>query len=188
MNRDELAQSERRKYLDVWAHSEVYAKHSPGLRHAPEAFAWFTMNGCATLIDLGCGDGRAVEWFQAQPTCLNARGVDIAHEGPRILRQSLWDEIPANWHAHFGYSCDVLEHIPTDMVPDTIACMAGAIEKAAWFQIALFPDTVGTMGDWGTLHLTVKPMEWWRHALSRSFRVVYAIERHKRASFLLLPL
>lgn len=181
-----LAERERVKYERVWAECPLYQTHSPGLRHAPEAFAWFTQTSCSTLLDLGCGDGRALDWFREQPVVAEARGVDIAHASPTILRHTLWEPIPEEWRADFGYSCDVLEHIPTEKVRDVIACMAGAVRKAAWVQIALFEDSAGSMGDWGTLHLTIESYVWWKHALDRSFNVVYGSERRQRASFLLL--
>jgi len=182
---DDLAVAERAKYERVWAECELYHKHSPGLRHAPEGYAWFTQNECETLIDFGCGDGRAMDWFRAQPDVKRAIGVDIAHRSEHIFRLPLWQTLPDAWHSDFGYSCDVLEHIPTDMVPKVIESMAAATRKAAWVQIALFEDTAGSMGDWGPLHLTVKPLPWWRFALARHFNVVWSTERRRRATFLL---
>jgi len=182
----DLARIERDKYERVWAECPAYKRHSPGLRHAPEAYGWFCMTGCASLIDFGCGDGRALRWFADQPEAQRVHGIDIAHEGVDIDRHCLWDPIPAGLHTDFGFSCDVLEHIPTEHVDACVRNMAEAVRTAAWVQVALFDDTAGTQGDWGPLHLTVKPKSWWAHCFDRYFKVVYGVERQGRATFLLL--
>ena len=137
------------------------------------------------MIDFGCGDGRTMAWF-SELGCQDVMGVDIAHRRSDILQLPLWKPVPEAWHKDFGFSCDVLEHIPTEMVPACIENMAEATRKAAWIQVAMFEDTAGTTGDWGQLHLTVKPLPWWRHALGRHFKIVHATERKRRATFLCL--
>ena len=61
-----LEQEEREKYQRVWAKSRIYDLHSPGLEHAPQGYGWMLAMGCATLMDWGCGNGRAMSWFYGQ--------------------------------------------------------------------------------------------------------------------------
>lgn len=181
---DELAERERAKYEKVWERSPIYARASPGQRHAPEVYGWYHANECKTFCDFGAGDGRTIDTLielgvRPEDVC----GVDlIASRHERVIGNwNLWaDALP--YPSDFGMCCDVLEHIPPKRVDDVLANLAASIRVAGWFQIAMFEDKAGADIN-ETLHLTVEAFAWWHHKVGRHFRVVHSWDRHQRAVF-----
>jgi len=156
-----LEQLEREKYERIWSHKE-YSANSPGERLVPYFLKHVPFRPSDTLVDLGCGTGRA--------------GAMLAREGLQVylsdhvnavqpeihlpfIEANLWDPFfPAGFD--WFYCCDVMEHIPTKKV-DAVLDNIAAIARGGFFQIALFPD------EWfgEVLHLTVESSDWWTKKL-----------------------
>jgi hypothetical protein len=81
-----------------------------------------------------------------------------------LLIGNMWD-IPVTLAADWGFCCDVMEHIPTDRVADVLRFVRASTRHATYFNISLRADGCGRLiGD--ALHLTVRPLDWWRTRLS----------------------
>ncbi len=123
----------------------------------------------STIVDLGCGTGRLVD--RLNQAGHYAYGVDIAPNSvdPDILKswnnrfsfQPLWEKIPLVSHQLWdvGVCTDVMEHIPEELVKDTLQCIMRACHQV-FFLIAGTLDYAGRMGE-VPLHLTVKSHAWW---------------------------
>lgn len=180
---DEIA-AETAKYRKAWSYDR-YRKVAPG-----EALvgAAATIMGCRageTLIDWGCGTGRAAAAFQALG--MKVTGFDIADncldsavDVPLVVG-CLWDP-PPGLSALYGYCTDVLEHIPPKQVGPVLDGIAERTRKAAFFQVATFHDGFGkVLGE--PLHLTVRPADWWLGRLEKRWRVVTRSGDDKRPQF-----
>ena len=143
----------------MWAH-DSYRKHSPGEGLVDTAIEHFGPAG--SVIDFGCGTGRAAMLFQERgfdvialdlaSNCLDP-GVTVSFTGC-----CLWD-MP-DIHADYGFCTDVMEHVPEEMVD---AVLDGIRErtKKAFFQIATSKDGFGPKLIGEPLHVTVRPADWW---------------------------
>lgn len=170
---DKVAEKERVKYERMWEF-DSYRERSPGTRFIDNALALLKPKNGASFIDLGCGTGR-VSNFLKWKCGFDVTAVDIAENAckefdGRFVVANLW-ELPEDLGIFdYGFCADVMEHIPTDKVPDTLKCIANHT-KQCYFQIANFHchegDKIGEH-----LHLTVKSVNWWRSALNRHFNKV----------------
>lgn len=158
--------SEREKYEAIWK-QEPYRKVSPGLRYVEEAVSSLGMKPGASVADWGCGLGRCAKWFEDRGYL--AVGVDIAansiEEDVPFVLSSLWDtsRLPK---VDYGFSSDVLEHIPPDKVMDTLQAMHDTAAIGCYLNIDTIPDAFGILlGD--RLHLTVRPAEEWEADLCK---------------------
>ena len=160
---DTLAEHERVKYERMWARPE-YHVCSPGELSAPDAIQTFGRLG--TVIDFGCGDGKAIHLFRKAG--YRAIGVDHVSLMPDTVQSCLWS-LPADLPvADFGYCADVMEHIPPERVDDVLVNIARHVSRMAYFRIATTPDVMGKLiGE--TLHLTVQPAHWWLARVSVAF-------------------
>lgn len=173
---------ERTKYRKAWA-TDAYQRYSPGLLAAPEAMEWYRSTGCASLTDFGCGDGRAMRWFGAHG--VPVVGVDLMGDtvgavgAVEVDLSNLPDELPVT---DFAFSCDVLEHLPTEGVLPALGGMLRHTNIAGYVQVFTRPDGVGdTIGE--TLHLTVRPAAWWREQIEQAGWTVHKQTGRGRATF-----
>ncbi len=157
------AEQEREKYRRMWS-VPAYRNYSPGAGLATEFRARLAKAG-DTVIDLGCGTGRAADMLRQKG--IEVTGFDIAENALDgnisipFIHGCLWN-MPADFPRFDWFFCaDVMEHIPEehiDAVLDNAARIAG---RGGMFQIAHFEDGFGNMiGE--RLHLTVRPAEWWQ--------------------------
>lgn len=166
---DESAR-ETDKYTRMWA-LDSYRERSPGLRVLPSAIEQLKPDAGATFYDFGCGHGYVVEELVKQG--FKVMGLDIAPNAKKVdagefAVACLWD-IPAELEPRdYGFCVDVLEHLPTKHVVAALRSMGQRIRKRGYFQAALFHDHCGdAIGE--TLHLTVKPVTWWRTVFQQVF-------------------
>jgi hypothetical protein len=154
---DPIAECERKKYARIWA-LPSYRVNSPGRNIAPLALEKLGAQPGETLMDFGCGEAKAVDWFRSHK--IKAVGCDLVQLRDDVIPACLWDlpeDFPVSDH---GFSADVLEHIPPDKVEDTLCDIARTVRGNVFFQIATTPDVHGEkIGE--TLHLTVEPADWW---------------------------
>lgn len=161
---------EKAKYVRLWEDPR-YREVSPGEQWATLFLEHARPEGNAEAIDFGCGTGRGalslalfgamrVTMLDFAKNCLDPEVAQACETQPERLKfqvQDLTQPIAAN--AAYGYCCDVMEHIPTEDVPTVLRNILSSTHHV-FFGISTVDDHFGaTIGE--TLHLTVKPMEWW---------------------------
>lgn len=181
---DPVAVKEKNKYERMWG-LEKYHQRSPGMRHLEDALLKLSPKPGATIVDLGCGTGRVSAELKKRGFRVVA--VDIAENAAtefdgHFVASPLWD-LPAELGKFdYGFCADVMEHIPTDHVAKTLECIS-LHASVVYFQIANFVchegDEIGEH-----LHLTVKPIEWWKKELDKSFVVQLAVKNPKNHVFI----
>ena len=164
-----LSQQERLKYEQMWAFAEYRADHV--LRHVKTALELMAPSPGDSIIDFGAGEGLASARFQdeglrvlALDIAANAMAPQIAERVTRLIG-NLW-ELPVELLGDWGFCCDVMEHIPPAHVDDVLAAIRRCTKRATFFNISLRPDDCGRLIG-KTLHLTVRPTDWWVAALHR---------------------
>lgn len=169
---------EQIKYERMWDVKQ-YRKYSPGERILPEIQESLQMPEGSSIIDFGCGTGRAAQALYNQG--YKVTGTDIAHNcldtgmSFEFLVHDLTQPLEQEWD--FGICTDVMEHIPTDDV-DTVLENISNTAPVTYFQIAMFRDSFGKhIGE--RLHMTVQQADWWKSALLNHFSevVIYSSKR-----------
>lgn len=185
---NDLAHIEKEKYRKVWEHPE-YRKVSPGEMEMQRAFITMGCREGESLNDYGCGTARATKWFQEKG--LTVVGIDHAVNAVEtdvpISPATLWDMYDVT-ASDYGFCCDVMEHIPPEMVHKVLREISERTRLMAWFRIATRPDVMGerTIGE--PLHLTIQSAAWWEGALTVAFRNVEQQTSGRRdAVFLVSP-
>jgi SAM-dependent methyltransferase len=162
---------EKAKYRKMWEF-DSYRERSPGLRFIDDALARMKPEPGASIIDLGCGTGRVSNHLKQLG--YNVTALDIAanacteFDGP-FIESCIW-EIGDIGQFDYGFCADVMEHLPTEQIDKTLECIKAHV-GTCYFQIANFycheGDKIGE-----SLHLTVKPCDWWEVVLKRHFSSV----------------
>lgn len=173
---------ESEKYARMWE-LPAYRDFSPG----EECVGKFldVVNPSGTVIDFGCGTGRAS--LKMKASGLDVVMVDFTDNSRDqsamalpFVRCDLTNSIPLS--ARYGFCADVLEHIPT---ADVGAVIQNIMESAetVFFQISTVHDVMGGAIN-QTLHLTVRPASWWRETFERAgYSVTWDEETENAASF-----
>jgi len=182
MQLDDL-ESEKRKYWQAYQHKS-YRKNSPGERVA----AYFLFSSAReqgdTVIDLGCGTGRAGKYIAdyrkkmpaGEPKVINVTlfdFVDVREVDLPFIQGNMWelDGIPVfDWIL----CCDVLEHIPPQYVDRTLDGMAAITRKGGLLTIAHFPCSTADFPDMDViedLHLTIESPHWWQAKIDKRWQV-----------------
>lgn len=158
---------EREKYNEIWTSVPEYRVYSPGLENVERFMQVIKPKINETLIDIGAGECKAGLEFENRG--LRSWYLDITDAAKpanvletKFILSPLWDSWrypfnPGIWD--YGFCCDVMEHIPTEY---TMLCLRNIIQNCqiSWFQISLVEDEMGKfIGE--TLHLTVRPFDWW---------------------------
>lgn len=165
---------EAEKYRKMWD-NEDYRRISPGEELVPLAYRSLGMEPGASVVDFGCGPGRATKLLQSLGC--EVLGVDIAMNclDPDVdvpLRIAcLWD-LPGDVHGDYGLCCDVMEHIPSEHVDAVLSGIRKATSKGAFFNISFEPDAFGPAVLGEPLHLTIRSPSWWADALGKHWRHV----------------
>jgi 2-polyprenyl-3-methyl-5-hydroxy-6-metoxy-1,4-benzoquinol methylase len=182
-------ESERIKYEKIWRVPD-YRCYSPGehlVKHFLNSVPWEKGD---TLIDLGCGTGRAGKALANEG--LHVFLLDLVKDAvdPDIIlpfiSANLWN-LPRALKFDWIYSTDVLEHIPPCYVDATLDGMVEMTRKGGMLQIAHFQDGFGkVIGE--TLHLTVEPPEWWRKKITERWPVLrWETDQSRSIAFLGTP-
>jgi len=176
-------ESEKRKYWRAYQHKS-YRVGSPGERVADYFLFSTAREPGDTVIDLGCGTGRAgkriADYRKKTSTgqikhinvvlfdFVDAREVDLP-----FIEGNLWDlsGLPVfDWIL----CCDVLEHIPPQYVDRTLDGMARITRKGGLLTIAHFASSTAHFPDMEViedLHLTVQPPEWWQAKIEKRWQI-----------------
>lgn len=172
-----LAEAERVKYEQTW--------RDPEYRHANHGLnLWLNRRDLFpaevhSALDIGCGNGRLLHrWYEEgidawgydiAPNCLDAAVAPfVAH---RMRYGPLWEmdwgnPLIAYYERHrfdLGVCTDVMEHIPEEMVPASLARIAVCCDRVV-FKIAHSPNQLGGQ----VLHLTLRPVEWWMEQMEKA--------------------
>lgn len=171
---------ERDKYERVWEHPE-YRAISPGWQEKERAWLLLGCKRGKSLNDYGAGTGRATAWFRNMG--LHVLAIDHAKNALEtsvpFCQACLW-EMSMVPPADLGFCCDVMEHIPTEMVARTIKMIGMWTREAVYFRIATRQDVMGPRLLGEPLHLTVKTAQFWVDELKEVFPMVDVVEETSR--------
>lgn len=169
---------EKEKYEKVWRDCARYGKNwsDPGLgRPYKRPFMQKVPRG-STVIDFGCGNGSSLSWLKTEG--MLPKGIEIADnavmENSNLitigdLRNA--ETVSTIGNARFGLCTDLMEHIPTNDVPDVLNNISFVVLGSVLFGIARLPDKDGD--ELGLqLHLTIQGKEWWDEKLLEHFSSV----------------
>lgn len=162
----DASDEEKAKYEEIWSIPEYRASPSPGLRNVDRFLTVFQPEtfGTSDIVDIGCGTGLAGLEFQKRTT-MKAHWVDITDAAldpavprSRFKQTPIWQWQPGRTY-HYGFCCDVMEHIPPEYVMLSIDRMVQNCDLV-WLAICNMEDKMGIhIGE--HLHLTVQPFNWW---------------------------
>lgn len=162
-----LEERERGKYARMWENPD-YGNFSPGLQIAP--FARQFMQPGQTLLDLGCGAGKAGQWLSdhgLDVTLMDHVGAQVESDLP-FIEGCIWEFMP---NVDWIFCADVMEHLPPEKV-DTVMELMASHARQVFLQIHCAEDHFGeTIGE--RLHLTVEKPDWWRSRLCSFFEPVF---------------
>ena len=162
--------TEKALYTDLWTRQE-YRSVSPGEACVEEFLRQARPKKGASVIDLGCGTGRAglllavlggldVTLLDFASNCLDddirAMLATQAHT-LRFIEADLTKPLPVA--AEYGFCVDTLEHIPLAQVDAVLDHCLRACQHV-FFQIATGADACGALVG-HALHLTQRPCGWW---------------------------
>lgn len=162
--RDRIEEAETLKYRTMWSQPE-YRINSPGENIIPRVWQMFGEPDHATATDYGAGEGRVITWLEERGASVN--GFDLVPLHPNVELGCLWklDREPST---EFGVCFDVLEHVPEQYIPDSLAVLRDRSTIAVAITIATVPCTCGKRHGL-KLHETVRPVEWWNRQVGKVF-------------------
>jgi len=160
---------EKAKYEQVWK-SDDYRRFSPGLKAIQEfhLLDYIKADRITSVLDVGCGSGKAMRYLMEKVPGLRVHGFDIAEncldswfDGADVLTTGcLWsDALPEGYEL---LCCtDVMEHIDPEHVAASLKNIYDSARAAAFFGIALFPDSFGAKLIGEPLHLSLFSVDEW---------------------------
>jgi hypothetical protein len=167
---------ERAKYETMWE-IPAYRVYSPGETWA--AYFVEVVRPSGTIADFGCGTGRgglAIHQLTDLPVTLLDFTYNSRDPAAEVLPFEYADLSvgPLPVFVQYGYCCDVMEHIPPQLVVGVISNIMDACQKGCFFAISTEEDRCGAMiGQ--PLHLTVEPFGWWYSLLTGlGYKLVWA--------------
>lgn len=174
--------TEQQKYERMWQYDE-YRTVAPG-EHCVDAFMEIAKPHGA-VIDFGCGTGRAALAMAEQGLAVTlmdftANSRDEAARSLPFVQHDLTQPVPIS--APYGFSTDMMEHIPPDDVQSVLRNVCDAADTV-FFQISTVPDVCGELIG-HPLHLTVQPHAWWREQLSQFGEVTFERDLGQSSLFL----
>lgn len=156
MTLEELHELYRRTHA---GNPKRYQGHSTKL-YAASIKALIEATGARTLLDYGSGKGcqyltgRRVHerWGGILPWCYDPGVIGLAERPPQRFDGVI--------------SCDVMEHIPEELLPTVLADVFGYAERFVLLGISTVPSHKD-LADGSQSHKTVRPPEWWMETIAR---------------------
>lgn len=163
------AEQEKAKYEQVWK-SDDYRRFSPGLRAIQDfsLLEHIAYDRITSVLDVGCGSGKAMRFLMEKVPRLKVHGFDIADNclddwfkgSDSLTIGCLWsDPLPEGYE--LVLCADVMEHIPVDRVEACLKSIYDSARVAAFYCIALFPDSFGPALLGEPLHLSLFSADEW---------------------------
>jgi ubiquinone/menaquinone biosynthesis C-methylase UbiE len=153
----QVEQLEREKYKFQWEHNYLPSKCALPLVD----YVTKTSVPQQTLLDIGCGNGITVAKLRERG--YRCDGIDITLAGikgvfnPPLIETTLWRMPFADNTYDYTFSTDVLEHIPAEMVEESIQEIIRITKVKTFHCIASFSHKRYDV----ELHPTIQPMNWW---------------------------
>jgi ubiquinone/menaquinone biosynthesis C-methylase UbiE len=169
MTIEERREAEFEKYRKVYRDYPLYCNRQIRIDLTREWLVGFGSDDTTpeaevpgTLLDVGCGRGEVLA--MARDELFMVRGCDVV---PGLCQDADIDRIRglhalpyADGEFDLVTCTDVLEHILEDDVPAGLSEIARVARGPVLLAICHIPDKPGKYGP-DTLHITVKPREWW---------------------------
>ena len=175
---EELDQEMIEKFEGLWSNKE-FRSNSLGERYVTQAYHCLGCSPGESIVDYGCGTGRAAKKFALKG--LNVTALDIAkncldpkiQEDPKDSNKELFVFKQGNiWNfkgmyvgGDYAFVANVLEHLPEEKIESALVNIETHTSKAVYLVIATYPE----MRLDKELHLTVKPEYWWKQLLINYF-------------------
>lgn len=160
---DPIEIKEREKYKTIWEGNN----YQSGNQHS---FAQFIKNHVnfefKNIIEFGCGDAKLFIQLLTHFREFNYLGVDITTDQVKkvltryVVQRPIWNT-QIKEAAELTVSCDVLEHIPTERVEQSIIEILRLTTRATVHAICTRKAKQIINGE--NAHLTVQPLEWWQN-------------------------
>lgn len=159
-----VLEKEVSKYERIWDFA-AYKEESPGVHWLEKFLRIVQPEPGASIVDIGAGAGAASRLLKDKG--FDVIGIDLVstaweHKDIKLVKGTLWDHVA--WtpiDVHYGFCCDVMEHIPTEYVGLVVDNILNHVNMGCFFSISFMPDNGGKLiGE--QLHLTIKPFTWWR--------------------------
>lgn len=163
-----LEEYEKNKYREIWK-SVNYESMSVG----PFAALLNEMIPVgSSILEIGCGNGALMKILSEKYS--NVSGTDITTEA--AIKNGLKEEVlyeKPMWkladYPHFLHdytvSADVLEHIPTEKTDEAIQAIIHSTRIGTIHAICTRPASTKYNGE--QVHLTVRPLWWWRQKFEK---------------------
>ena len=189
-----LPNPEKVKYLKLWKEVPEYRNTAPGELIASTFLNIAKPKPDSEIIDFGAGTGRGglmlaflgrliVTMVDFVPDSLDedVRNACVTQSDRiKFVEHDLTCPLP--FGSKLGYCTDVMEHIPPELVHCVLQNILAAAQRC-FFAISLRDDHFGaTIGE--TLHLTVRPFEWWLNQFKElGCAIYYAQDNGSEAYF-----
>ncbi len=191
MNQKEF-KKENEKYSYLWQNNYKEANWKRFAKKAVEIAK--SINENAKIIDLGIGNGKALEFFTLNG--LDVSGVDISSyavseqkkKGYNVYQASLDDLSVFQDNAFdIGFCNDVIEHLPEKLVKPALDEMSRIC--STYLLISACPSASHYKSKHGeNLHLCVKPVRWWKALFKNYGKVQRARSLFSRSARFIITL
>jgi 2-polyprenyl-3-methyl-5-hydroxy-6-metoxy-1,4-benzoquinol methylase len=127
------------------------------MQHAKSIGKVLKQAGAKTVLDYGCGRGDAYMSAHKVHQAWGLRRIDVTLYDPAFPQHS---QLPGRRFDAVICS-DVLEHIPEEDVDRFIGGLFNHAKRVVWASVCC-REAKKTFPDGTNLHVTVRPLEWWR--------------------------
>ncbi len=147
----------------AWRQQE-YAE-APGLLTPEQVKRAIGVSRGDYVYDFGCGDGAVTEYFNSQGIITFGLDMIKAHPDTKLVNLTQMSDVYSMQHRDYGVCLGMMDHVPENLVPQTLLCLNHLARKEIYFTIPIrdlgYNDLVGKR-----IQQTIKPIGWWRNKLT----------------------